>query len=341
MPTLAALLLGTGLLAGCGPDSLSGATMGTRYRVVAEGCSDGLPEAQVATALDEVAQEMSTWLPDSRLSRFNREPPGEWFRVSADMVRVVASAARVSDATEGAFDVTVAPLVGEFGFGPDTAPSKSTSPSPTRPAVGEFGFGPDTAPANDTARVDYRLLDFRQHPPALRKRAPLQVDLSAIAKGFAVDRISELLAASGCTSALVEIGGELRVFGPAPGGGPWRIAIESPGEGFLPGTLTLHEGGIATSGDYRQIGERDGARTTHIIDPRSGTPIDGALASATVVAPTAMQADALATALMVLGADAPVFTETQHLAAVLLFRGERGFTVRASPAMQESGAYGR
>ena len=317
MPTLAALLLGTGLLAGCGPDSLSGATMGTRYRVVAEGCSDGLPEAQVATALDEVAQEMSTWLPDSRLSRFNREPPGEWFRVSADMVRVVASAARVSDATEGAFDVTVAPL------------------------VGEFGFGPDTAPANDTARVNYRLLDFRQHPPALRKRAPLQVDLSAIAKGFAVDRISELLAASGCTSVLVEIGGELRVFGPAPGGGPWRIAIESPGEGFLPGTLTLHEGGIATSGDYRQIGERDGARTTHIIDPRSGTPIDGALASATVVAPTAMQADALATALMVLGADAPVFTETQHLAAVLLFRGERGFTVRASPAMQESGAYGR
>lgn len=311
---LLALLLGAVMLSGCGPDSLSGATMGTTYRVLAQGCPDGLPEAQVVQVLDEVVQEMSTWLPDSRLSRFNREPVGAWLPVSADMVRVVAAGFAVSKATDGAFDVTVAPL------------------------VGEFGFGAELAPADETAQVDFRLLEFREHPPALRKAAPLQVDLSAIAKGFAVDRISERLGESGCTSALVEIGGEVRVFGPAPGGGAWRIAIESPGEGFSPGTLTLQEGGIATSGDYRQIGKQDGARTTHLIDPRSAQPIDATLASATVVAPTAMQADALATALMVLGSDASAFAERQDIKAVLIFRNERTFTVWTSPALRDAGA---
>ena len=309
------VLVGVGMLAGCGPESLSGATMGTRYRVLADGCPDGLPQTQVAAALDGVVQEMSTWVPDSRLSRFNRAPPGEWFGVSDDMVRVVAAAARVSDATDGAFDVTVAPLVGEFGFGPE-------------PVLAE-----------EAVQVGYRSLEFRERPPALRKGAPLQVDLSSIAKGFAVDRVVELLAHSGCRSVLVEIGGELRVFGPAPGGGAWRVAIESPGEGFAPGTLTLHEGGVATSGDYRQIGEQDGARTTHIIDPRSGAPIDATLASATVIAPAAMQADALATALMVLGTDALAFAETHEVAALLVFRGERGFITRISPAMRASMAF--
>ena len=313
MSRLVALLACTAVLAGCGPESLSGATMGTRYRVLAEGCPDRLPEAQVVAVLDEVVQEMSTWVPDSRLSRFNRAPPGEWFGVSADMVRVVAAAAAVSDATDGAFDVTVASL------------------------VGEFGFGPEQAVAEDAAQMDYRLLEFRQRPPALRKAAPLQVDLSAIAKGFAVDRVAEMLTGVGCTSALVEVGGEVRVFGPAPGGGAWRIAIESPGEGFLPGTLTLTEGSIATSGDYRQIGERDGARTTHIIDPHTGTPIDATLASATVIAPTAMQADALATALMVLGTDALAFAESHNIAGLLVFRDERGFTTRTSSVMRVSG----
>ena len=307
------MLVGGGMLAGCGPDSLSGATMGTQYRVLAEGCRDGLPEAQVGAVLDEVVQEMSTWEPESRLSRFNRAPPGEWFGVSADMVRVVAAAAAVSDATDGAFDVTVAPL------------------------VGKFGFGPAQVVAEEAAQVDYRLLEFRQQPPALRKVAPLKVDLSAIAKGFAVDRAAELLAGAGCSSALVEIGGEVRVFGPAPGGGAWRIAIESPGGGFFPGTLTLNEGSIATSGDYRQIGDDNGKRTTHIIDPRTGTPVAPTLASATVIAPTGMQADALATALMVLGEDAPTFAETHNIAVLLVFRDERGFTTRTSSAMRVSG----
>ena len=314
LPRLVALLLGVGVLGGCGADSLSGATMGTTYRILAQACADGLPEAQVVQVLDEVVQEMSTWVPDSRLSRFNREPPGQWFPVSDDMVRVVAAASTVSEATDGAFDVTVAPL------------------------VGEFGFGPVAVPADDAAQMDYRLLEFREHPPALRKAAPLHVDLSAIAKGFAVDRISERLAAYGCTSALVEVGGDVRVFGPAPGGGAWRIAIESPGEGFSPGTLTIQEGGIATSGDYRQIGEQDGARTTHLIDPRSGHPIDDTLASATVVALTAMQADALATALMVLGNDASAFAETQNVKAVLIFRNERTLTMWTSPALRAAGA---
>ncbi|MYE25206.1 MAG: FAD:protein FMN transferase [Gammaproteobacteria bacterium] len=311
------MLVGIGTLAGCGPDSLSGATMGTRYRVLGEACPDGLPEVRVAAALDEVVQDMSTWVPDSSLSRFNRAPPGEWFGVSADMVRVVAAAAMVSDSTEGAFDVTVAPL------------------------VDEYGFGPGSVLADEAVHVDYRLLEFREHPPALRKGGPLRVDVSSIAKGFAVDRVVELLAGVGCTSALVEIGGELRVFGAAPGGGAWRVAIESPGEGFAPGTLILDEGGIATSGDYRQTGERDGTRTTHIIDPRTGTPIDGTLASATVIAPTAMQADALATALMVLGKDALAFAETHHVAALLVFRSEGGFVTRVSPALDALGALAR
>ena len=237
------MLVGIGTLAGCGPDSLSGATMGTRYRVLGEACPDGLPEVRVAAALDEVVQDMSTWVPDSSLSRFNRAPPGKWFGVSADMVRVVAAAAMVSDSTEGAFDVTVAPL------------------------VDEYGFGPGSVLADEAVHVDYRFARVAGASPGLAQGR-------AVAGGPFVN-CQGICGGSGCGTA------RRRRLHVCARRDRWRVASlrcrtrrrrvgESPSSppatDSLPACSLWTEGGIATSGDYRQTGERDGTRTTHIID---------------------------------------------------------------------------
>lgn len=303
-----------------GMETASGRSMGTSYAVEAR-CPGAVPAEAIAAVLAEVNRQMSTYHADSELSAFNRLPAGESMPVSAGLAEVAVIAERVSAQTEGAFDATVAPLVALWGFGADAA-----SGSPTE-AEREAAL----------VHVGLRRIQASVNPPTLRKRATATLDLSAIAKGYAVDRIAVLLDRSGCSAYLVELGGEVRVRGRNASGNAWRIGIESPDADGLAGWLSLLDGAVATSGDYRQSrpqNDIEGARISHIIDPRTGMPIRHQLASVTVVADTATLADAYATALLVLGESAGLaFAERHGLAAVFIRRTATGYAVEQSTAM--------
>jgi thiamine biosynthesis lipoprotein len=210
-----------------------------------------------------------------------------------------------------------------------------------------WGFGPErgtgeppTQQQIDHAlqRVGYRQLAVRTSPAALRKQRPdLYVDLSAIAKGFAVDEVARLLDDGNISSYLVEIGGELRARGSKSDGSPWKVAIERPltGERSVQAVVALRDRAIATSGDYRNFMEKDGKRYSHTINPRSGRPITHGLASVSVIARSAMRADALATAIMVMGPDAGYrLSVEQDFAVQLIVRSADALRVLATPQFE-------
>jgi thiamine biosynthesis lipoprotein len=295
--------------------------MGTQYRVTAD-CPVNVG-AEVVAELSRVNQEMSTYDPTSTLSRFNRSPPGDWFAVSADLVHVVAAAAQLSAASGGAFDVTVGPLVNLWGFGPDESTGAPPLPGQLQAAL---------------ARVGHAYLQHRARPPGLRKQTDIYVDLSAIAKGYGVDRLAELLIGSACANFLVEIGGEVRAHGKNEQGVAWRVGVEVPDPsrfGAVQRVLQPGEQSIATSGDYRNFLEVGGVRVSHTIDPRTGRPVNHRLASVTVVHDSAMWADGYATLLNVLGPRAGLeFAQETGLAALFIERAENGFEERYTPAME-------
>ena len=304
-----------------------GATMGTTYTVKLVEPPAGLkPEgiqAEIDTRLEKINLQMSTYLENSELSLVNRSQVTDWIDVSQQLVDVLQHARHISERTKGAFDVTVGPLVNLWGFGPETADEQLPSEQAIRAAMD---------------RVGYTLLQLRSVPPAIKKnRADLYVDLSAIAKGHAVDVIAEYLRGLGIENYMVEIGGEVRAEGRNARGNLWRIAIEKPATGSrsLHAIVELDNTGIATSGDYRNYFEIEGRRYSHTIDPATGRPVTHKLASVTVVHPSAMQADAMATALMVLGADAGYRLAEEHeLAAFFIVKGEDGFYDKASTAFR-------
>lgn len=244
-------------------------------------------QAAVEAALERVDAQMSTWRDDSELSRFNRHGT-EPFPASAGLRAVVAEAVRLHAASGGAFDVTVGPLVEAWGFGPsDTV----AAPSPER--LDEARARVD----GDGLRVDEG--DLVKDTPTLT------ADLSAIAKGWAVDEATRALDALGLQRYLVEVGGEVRARGTNARGVPWRVGVETPDGGAQDvfETVSLDGVAMATSGNYRQLRTVDGRTVTHIIDPRRGQPVDHGLGSVSVIAPTCLEADGLATALYVLGAE--------------------------------------
>ena len=244
--------------------------------------------------------------------------------VSEDLAGVVTLAQDLARQSDGAFDVTVGPLVDLWGFG-----------------VRERQGLPGTEEIEETAAtVGYRFLESRRSPPGLRKLVDgLRVDLSGIAKGHGVDRLAALLDARGCTDYLIDIGGEVRVRGLNPQGVPWRIGIELPaaGGGVESGTvLSLSEGAVATSGDYRNFRTIGGTRFSHTIDPRTGRPVAHDLASVTVLAETAALADGLATLINVLGPDDGLaFARRRGLAALVLMRREGGLDRRYTETMRD------
>ncbi len=270
----------------------NGHTMGTSYqiKVVADGST--LPrdlEAQVQSTLDAVDQSMSTYKPDSELNRLNRHPVGEVFAVSPDLWAVLEISATVYTLTGGAFDPTVAPLVDVWGFGPVETGDRVPADTEIEALLGQIG------------------LDKLARDPARRtvvKTSSLQLDLSAVAKGYAADKVAHLLRDQGVTRYMVEIGGELALAGLNSAGESWRIAIETPAllHGEVQKIIAVSDRGVATSGDYRNYFEKDGTRYSHTIDPRTGKPITHQLASVTVIAETSALADALATGFDVLGA---------------------------------------
>ena len=317
-------------LAGCSRASqelvFSGPTMGTTYTVKTTGAG-AVTAAEIATRIEatlaEIDAEMSTYRDDSALARFNASTSTDWYPVPGELAAVLQAAQELARLSDGAFDVTVAPLVDLWGFGPGGDPHAVPAPE---------------AVAAARARVGYRKLEVRLEPPALRKqRADLEVDLNAIAPGHAVDRIAGQLEAVGVVDYLVDVGGELRVRGRNASDRPWRVAVERPADGprEVYTVIELDAGAVATSGDYRQYFEADGRRYSHTIDPRTAAPVTHALASVAVVRESAMLADGLATALAVLGPDeGRDLVESQHLAALFIVRDGDQFSESSTAAFE-------
>ncbi|MCD1597654.1 FAD:protein FMN transferase [Rheinheimera aquimaris] len=303
---------------------LNGSTMGTYYVVKlysAHELDTAALQQQIDTELELVNDLMSTYRPESELMRFNRFDSGKAFPLSEQTRVVVAEALRLAEQTNGVLDVTVGPLVELWGFG----------------AHGRIEHAPDQADI-DNARsvVGYQKLTLSAD--GLTKSVPqLAVDLSTIAKGYGVDRVAEILEQTGIDNYLVEIGGEMRIKGNKPDSQPWKIAIEKPvnAERSVQRILQTGDMGVATSGDYRNYFEEDGIRYSHLIDPRSGQPIQHKTVSATVLHPSCMTADGYATALNVMPSEEAIaFANRYNIAALLVVKTEDGFTELASDAFK-------
>lgn len=301
--------------------------MGTSYSVklVAPVEPSRLDETatNIRARLEELDERLSTFRETSEVSRFNADPGTDWFAVSAETVFILRQGIEVSALSGGAFDMTVGPLVDLWGFGPVGEPTRV-------PAQVEI----DAL----LASTGYELLQIRASPPAVRRTRPgVQIDLSAIAKGYAVDELTVVLDNAGVGAYLVEIGGEVRARGVKTDGTAWRIAVESPvaGTRLVQSVVRLRDVAIATSGDYRNFFEHDGKRYSHTIDPRTGWPVAHDLGAASVISESAMHADAWATALLVLGPERGLETARREgLAANLIIRTAQGVKEIHTPAFE-------
>lgn len=281
--------------------TLEGPTMGTRWRVLYAGHADPAPIAAAITqTLARIVAEMSHWDADSVLSRFNRAPAGHWIDLPPDFAHVIAAALRIAGSSDGAFDPAIGHLVNAHGHGPTGA----------------------SGPCNGWQHLAWDAAARR-----LRQPGGLALDLSGIAKGHAVDALANVLRRLPIGHALVEIGGELRGTGIRPDGDPWWVDLENPpGAPLAPLRIALHDLAVATSGTY--------IRGDHNLDPRTGRPAAHGVVAASVIHPSAMEADAFATALTVLGPDAGAAFAIRHaLAARLVMRRRGTWDEWLSPAL--------
>jgi len=305
--------------------------MGTTFRVRVVASAMLLSPAarqrlagRIDAELELLEARLSHYRPDSDVSRFNRLSAGEALSVSVETLEVLAAARELSRLSDGAFDVTVAPLVDAWGFGPSGPVAALPSDARIETLRGRVGY-------------DKVLLDLGRRE--LRKRTPgLTLNLSAIGKGYAVDRVAALLRELDIADYLVEIGGELRAAGRNAAGRPWQVAIESPRSGArrLQRFVVLDGQGLATSGEYRTLRRIGGSRVSHTVDPRSGRPVEHALASVSVIASSCMRADGLATALNVLGPQEGWALAQEHGLAALFVSATSGddFEERVTPAFR-------
>jgi thiamine biosynthesis lipoprotein len=292
---------------------IGGATMGTRWsaRLALRDAGQTVAlQAAFERGLAEIIAEMSTWEPASLICRFNRAPAGSWFTLPPMMFAVLDRALAIAAESDGAFDPTSGGLVDLWGFGP-------------RPFV---AAPDDAAIAALLPRVGWARIMIDRAAHRACQAGGVELDFSGIAKGFAVDRLVAIARDHGVHNGLIEIGGELRGVGVRPDGQPWWVDIEPP-PGFETEMVRIALSGlcVATSGDYRRFHAIEGRRHGHTIDPRTGRPSDGRVVSATVIADDCMSADAYATALTVLGADAGfVRADALGLAAILFVADEHG-----------------
>ncbi len=315
------------LVIGCSPSDdlarkeylLQGNTMGTTYniKVIGENLDSGKLQQGIDEKLKQLNQEMSTYIADSELSQFNRSTSLEPVKVSTGLARVVKEAMRLGELSNGALDVTVGPLVNLWGFGPE--------------------YRPETVPSDEllsTTKASVGLDKLTFENGQLAKKVPeLYVDLSTIAKGYGVDLIAEFIETHGINNYLVEIGGEMRLKGFKHTGELWHVAIEKPlsTERAIHQIIVPKDNAVATSGDYRIYFEADGQRFSHIIDPKTGKPINHKLVSVTVIHPSSMTADGLSTAMMVMGEEkALAFAEANDLAVYIIAKTEHGFVEQST-----------
>jgi thiamine biosynthesis lipoprotein len=300
-----------------------GTTYTVKYRPTQNSPSLKTIQTDVDALLGEINHIMSTYDPESELSRFNRMRTTDWVSASAPLRDVLKTALEIGAQSEGAFDITVGPLVNLWGFGPEVHPDRI--PRET-----------DIAAARTRSGLDKIALSETQ--PAMRKHRPdVFLDLSGIAKGYGVDRVAELMTARGIEHYVVEIGGEIRVRGLKDHDIPWRIAIEKPlsGERSVQTILSLSDIALATSGNYRNFFEIAGRRYSHAIDPTTGWPVDHHLVSVTVLADTSMRADAWATAFQVLGPERGMaIAERLNLPVLFVIERDGQFEERLCCAFQ-------
>ena len=298
----------------------SGSIMGTYYKLSFVADKDQINDSGVVhqmalSIMQQVNQQMSTYLENSELSLLNKSSSVAWQPVSKQLFDVLFAASTIADLTDGAFDITVAPIVNEWGFGPEIKQARVLTANEINHFSNFIGIDKFSLDANNGVRKHHANVGF---------------DLSAIAKGYAVDQVAEYLLAQNIQNFLIDIGGELRAKGVNEDNKPWQVAIEKPNIlGGLQQIIALRDAAIATSGDYRNFVEIDGSKYSHAFDPRELKPVQHKLASASVIAKDAMLADALATSLMVMGEkQAYDFAIANNLAAYLIIRDENQYKIR-------------
>lgn len=293
--------------------ALNGPTMGTRWSALFHAPADfdpGPVEAAMAAAVAEVDAQMSTWKPESDINRLSLASPGEWVRLPPRLMQVLETGLAIGRASGGAFDIGMGDAVTAWGFGAEAADPERIRGARER-----------------VRRPAHEVLELDRTQSRARKREQMAFDLNGIAKGYGVDRLCETARAFGIQGALLAIDGELRALGNQPDGSPWAIAVEAPHpERRAPhSVLALSDAAVATSGDYRhwvQVGDR---RLSHTMDPRRGMPLAASPASVTVLADTCMNADAWATAMMVLGVDRGLpLARAMRLSVLFLDRDGQG-----------------
>jgi len=309
---------------------ISGNTMGTTYTIKivknnflllgdttkkVEELEDG-----ITSLLRSINMKMSTYIPDSEISLFNNFKKNSWLDISPETAFVLSNSIKISEMTGGAFDITIGPLINLWGFGPDRVPVKI-------PANGEI--------ARVREKIGYKKISIRNDPPAARKDdRGVYCDLSAIAKGYGVDMVASFLDSSGFYNYLVEIGGEISVRGKNAGGKEWRLGVLAPdGSNDVKKIIAIGDLAMATSGDYHNYFEEKGVRYSHIIDPVTGRPITHKLVSVTVIMRSCMEADALATAIDVMG---PIrgyeFAVKNSIPVYMIVKEGEGYKEKITPA---------
>lgn len=306
-----------------------GSSMGTTFlvKIAAEKMSEQQQKKiyqTIRTKLSDINNKMSTYLDSSEISHLNRFKKTIPLRLSAETLTVMAEAQLISRLTQGALDITINPLVNAWGFGPEPHPSKI----PTAKEISQL-----------KSKIGWEKLELDFSTSTIRKLDPeISCDLSAIAKGYAVDQLSDTLLRLNFLQHMVELGGEVKASGHNASSQTWKIAIEKPstlGEG-IQRILPLSSLAMATSGDYRNFYDVKGVRFSHTIDPRNGRPVDHSVVSVSVVDPSCMRADGYATALLVLGETKGYQLATeQDLAVLFLIRTAQGsFREIETPAFQ-------
>jgi thiamine biosynthesis lipoprotein len=302
--------------------------MGTTYAVKVATAPESVDSAQLRATIDEtlaqIDRSMSGYRADSEVARFNASTSTQWQDVSAELAAVVQTALEISEKSGGAFDITLAPLVDAWGFGPGGRPQ-------SLPSAEQL--------ARVSASIGFRKLHVRTDPPALRKDvAELAIDLNGIAPGFAVDRLADRLVALRVEHFMIDIGGEIRARGRNGRGEKWRIAVEHPVDTQrtpYAGVL-LDDASVSTSGEYRDYYERDGRRYSHTIDPRTARPLDRAPGSVVVVASSTALADGWATALNVLGPrDGLALAARERMPVLFIERDGEGWSSQSTPEFEQ------
>ncbi len=272
---------------------LDGATMGTTWHLTMVGRNGRVGSHDLKVSLEadleRIENIFSNWRPDSAVEKFNRAYSTEWQVIPLELGAIVSYASKFSKETQGAFDITAAPLIDLWGFG----------------AAGSHRKVPSASEIADVKqRVDWKKLEIKYDPPSLRKQDPsLQINVSALVEGYTIDSLAGKLRARSINNYLLEIGGEILAMGTGPSKKPWTLGIQKPGweKDQLAGTVSLKNEALATAGVYHQYFEADGQRYPHILDARTGRPITHSLQSVSVRAATCLEADSWATALLILG----------------------------------------